>query len=171
MRRYLLASLIVFASAAAVAGVMKRSVTGFTSATLPASSAWADGVSADPGDAEIAKLYCTYTTSATSTTGYAEARVQISADSGTTWNSYAVCEDDAAVTSETGLDSWGSDCYERVWRAETPGATATARQMPVLEFDTRGVTRFRVSGREAAAGSPADRGTFACTWIFAWTTR
>lgn len=162
---------IAIGATAAVAMTRSEFVTGFASAALPASSAWAEGSSATMSNAEVARLYCKYTSHASATAGRCEYKVQLSPDSATTWYDYAVCDDAAA--SQAGatyaIDEWEAQCYVRVWTHDTAGAGSKAQALPVLEFDLRGVAgdssqagRIRVLAREV--GDTTNRGTFACTW-------
>ena len=165
-RASLLALALLLVSAAAVASVNNKVVNGFTAAVLSAASAWANGVSADPADAAAAKLYATYVTNASGANGRCEYKVQISPDSGSTWSDYAVCDD--ASASQAGatnqIDEWEAQCYVRVWTHDTPAGASKTVQLPVLEFDTRGITKFRVVAREV--GDTTNRGTFSAKWGF-----
>lgn len=163
-----LAVLLVAASALAVAKT--EFVVAYASAVLPASAAWSAGATTATKQAEVARLYCKYTTHASSTTGYPDLKVQFSPDSATTWYDYAVCDDESAGTTVAGgVDEWQGRCYVRVWYIDTPGVGATAASFPVLEFDLRAVAgsfagtgRIRMLGREVGDGT--NRGTLACTW-------
>jgi len=144
--------------------------TGFASAVLPAASAWSAGATAYTRKADVARLYCKYTTHASSNTGYPELKVQVSPDAATTWYDFAVCDDATVGTAVAGgPDEWKARCYVRVWYIDTPGIAATAASFPVIEIDLRGVAgantdkgRIRVQGREV--GDTTNRGTLACTW-------
>jgi hypothetical protein len=146
--------------------VSNKSKNGFTAAVLPAASAYVAGITVDPGGADIARLFVTYTTNASGANGRPEWKVEISPDDGTTWAAYAVGSDAAA--SQTGLtndiDEWEAQLYNRVWTIDTPAGASKTVQVPVMEFDCRGVTRFRVTPREV--GDTTNRGTFSATWVF-----
>ncbi len=166
MRKILIALLLV--SLPVLASVKSSTVPAFVSAVLPASGAWANGSAAVANSAEVAKLYCTYTTHASSTTGYPDLKVMISTD-GTTYNDYAICADDAAKAAATGVDEYQAECLTRIWYIATPGVAATAEDFPVLEFDLRGVKLIRVSGREIGDGT--NRGSLECNWGLGEITR
>lgn len=163
-----LAALLLAGSAAALTSTSFE--VGYASAVLPALEAWSAGATVYTRKAEVARLYCKYTTHASSTTGYPDLKVQFSSDAAVTWYDYAVCNDEAAGTTVAGgVDEWQARCYTRVWYIDTPGVAATAASFPVLEFDLRGLAgshtdkgRIRVAGREV--GDTTNRGTLACTW-------
>ena len=163
-----LAALLLAGSAVALTSTSFEA--GYASAALPAAGAWGYGSTAYTRKAEVARLYCKYTTGAASTTGYPGIKVQLSPDSAVTWYDYAVCDDASAGTATTyAVDEWPARCYVRTWYIDTPGKVATAVSLPVLEFDLRGLAgshtdkgRIRVAAREV--GSVGTPGTFACTW-------
>ena len=168
-RRWLVLFLTLALAIPAAARVHSVFVNGFTSAALAAAGAWSAGATVNPGAAEIARLYCTYTTHATSTTGYPDISVQFSNDAAVTWHDYAKCADDSAKAAVTGVDEYQAECMTAIWYISTPGVGATAASLPVLEFDLRGVAarvegngRIRVRGREA--GEVGKMGTLACEW-------
>jgi len=171
-----LAVLLLCLSGAALALTKTSFQPAFVSAALPAAGAWGNGATVKTGSAETAKLYCKYTSHATSTIGFADIAVQFSPDASVTWYDYAKCADDAAKAAVTGVDEYQAECMTAVWYVSTPGVGATAESLPVLNFDLRGVAgsfrdngRIRMRAREA--GEAGKMGTLVCTWGLGWIER
>ena len=167
----ILAAVLIVGVAATAWAVHNRDMVAFTSAVLPAASAYATG-NANQCEGDRARLLARYTTNASGANGRAEYKVEIGYDLDTVgtpvWFPYAVCDDAAAGQAVTNdLSEWEAQCYARVWTFNTPAKVSTTMELPVLEFNMYGAKYIRVSAREV--GDTTNRGSFSASWVCAST--